>query len=325
MPGPTLLDAIHDVLAVPLPTASQAHPFSSSFSSISSRLQSILDTTSQLSYALTQLSALPSTGQTSKLVSLMRQHAGISASITVSRAATASLASSDRCVTFPDTSPPSPTRLKEWGRALGMEAFIDSSSSSSTTTVVLGGKVLVLDIDIDGRVVVKTSFVGGNNISSSMPAAPDLDAFLSREVSRWVEAARRASAGELSSSDMEDPSVEASLRARSLQDHLRYLLTLDALATGEGERGMRWFMEAMTAYQYFTSPAIHHHPTGCVAAIAYSCLKFISAGQRRSLLIKSWPIVRTRYPTSIHHRFRSSCGSHRWHTSVSSVRRHPSS
>lgn len=192
----------------------------------------------------------------------MKQHAAISAAITVSRGATASLASSDRCVTFPDTCPPSPNRLAEWGRALGMEAFIDSSSSSSTNTVVLGGKVLVLDIDIDGHIVVKTSFVGGNNIPSSKAAAPDLDAFLSREVSRWVEAAKRASAGELSSSDMEDPSVDASLRARALQDHLRYLLTLDSLATGEGERGIRWFMEAMAAYQYFTSPAIHHYPTG---------------------------------------------------------------
>ena len=270
----TLLDAVHDVLAVPLPAASQAHLFSNSSSSTSSRLQSILDTTSQLSYALTQLSALPSTSQTSKLVSLMKQHAAISASITVSRAAMASFTSGDRCVTFPDAALPSPNRPAEWGRALGMEAFIDSSSSSSTTTVVLAGKVLVLDIDIDGRVVVKTSFAVGNNVPNNTLAAPELDAFLSREVSKWVEAAKRASAGELSS-DREDPSVEASLRARSLQAHLRYLMTLDSLAATEGERGIRWFMEAVTAYQHFTSPAIY--PNGCVVTMVCSCLWFIAA------------------------------------------------
>ncbi|KAL4073842.1 hypothetical protein J3A83DRAFT_2630807 [Scleroderma citrinum] len=233
----------------------------------SSRLQSILDTTSQLSYALTQLSALPSTSQASKLVSLMKQHAAITSSITVSRAATTSLASGDRRVTFPDTAPPSPNRLAEWGRAMGMEAFIDNSSSSSTNTVVLAGKVLVLDIDIDGRVAVKTSFAVGNNVPNNTPVAPDLDAFLSREVSRWVETAKNASTGQLSS-NTEDPSVEASLCARSLQDHLRYLMTLDSLAAGEGERGIRWFMEAMTAYQYFTSSA-SHHPIGCVTTVTY--------------------------------------------------------
>ncbi|KIJ67853.1 hypothetical protein HYDPIDRAFT_37449 [Hydnomerulius pinastri MD-312] len=251
MSQPSLLAAVHDVLATPPTSDERVHPSSNSYSKTAARLNAILNTTSQLSHGLTQLSAMTPSDQTSKLVSLMKQHTAISASIALSRAATTALSSADRRAVFPDASLPSPSRLAEWGRAEGMEAFIDNSGVLATTTVVLAGKVLVLDIDVDGGVVVKTSFAVGNNVSSGTSSAPDLDAFLAREIARWADAARRALTAAVSTPDAEDPSVEAARYGRAIQEHLRYLMMLDSLAVTEGERGIRWFMEPVNAAQHF--------------------------------------------------------------------------
>ncbi|KAH7888628.1 hypothetical protein F5I97DRAFT_1925147 [Phlebopus sp. FC_14] len=249
---PSLLTALHDVLGTTPASDDSAHPFTNSYSKTCARLNAVINTTAQLSHGLTQLSAVPLSTQGSKLVSLMKQHTAISASIATSRAATNSLSSTEWRAVFPDAAPPSPTRLAEWGRNAGMEAFIDTSSTSATTTVVLAGKVLVLDIDVDGVVVVKTSFAVGNNVSNGAPAAPELDAFLAREVARWVNAARRASAAE-GSSHTEDPSIQAARYGRAIQDHLRYLMMLDSLAAAEGEHGIRWFMEPVFLTRHLTS------------------------------------------------------------------------
>lgn len=211
--------------------------------------------------ALTQLSAMPPSNQTSKLVSLMKQHAAISASIAISRAAVTGLSSADRSVVFPDHAPPSPNRVAEWGRAAGLEAFIEFPGGSSVPTITLAGKVLVLDIDIDGRVLVKTSFAVGNNVPNGTAVAPDLDAFLAREVSKWVEAAKYASSGE-SSPSMGEPAVVAADCARTLLGHMRYFMMLDSLAVNEGERGIRWFMEPVVAHQHFISRVSDQHSSG---------------------------------------------------------------
>lgn len=251
---PSLLAVLHDVLAVPPTSANElrtSHPFSTSYSAALTRLNTTLNTTAQLSHALSQLSVVPSSDQTSKLVSLMKQHTAISTSIALSRAAATSL-SADRPVTvFPDTAPPSPTRLEEWGRAVGMEAFIDSSGTSPATTIMMAGKVLVLDVDIDGGVVVKTSFAVGNNNANAPPAAPDLDAFLARDIARWVDAANRASLAAAHHIQAEDPAIEAAYLGLVVQGHLRYLMMLDSLAVAEGERGIRWFTEPASAAQHF--------------------------------------------------------------------------
>ncbi|KAG6375428.1 hypothetical protein JVT61DRAFT_2985 [Boletus reticuloceps] len=182
----------------------------------------------------------------------MKQHTTISTSIALSRAAATSLSAEQHLVAFPDTAPPSPTKLEEWGRAVGMEAFIDSSGKSpATTTIMMAGKVLVLDVDIDGGVVVKASFAVGNHNANGPPAAPDLDAFLARDIARWVDAANRASLAAAHRAQAEDPAVEAAYLGLVVQDHLRYLMMLDSLAVAEGERGIRWFMEPVSAAQHF--------------------------------------------------------------------------
>lgn len=270
---PSLLAVVHDVLAGP-PTPDEhrtPHPFSTSYSAILARLNTTLNATTQLSHALSQLSTVPSSDQTSKLVSLMKQHTAISTSIALSRAAATSLSAERRVVVFPDTAPPSPTTLEEWGRAVGMEAFIDSSG----TTIMMAGKVLVLDVDIDGGVVVKTSFAVGNNNANGPPAAPDLDAFLARDIARWVDAANRASLAAAQRTQAEDPAVEAAYLGLVVQDHLRHLMILDSLAVAEGERGIRWFMEPVSAAQHFLDA---QKSTGYVTS--WSRLTFVDAGWR---------------------------------------------
>lgn len=289
---PSLLAVLHDVLAVPLTPGGLCtpHPFGTSYSATLTRLNIILNTTAQLSHALSQLSAVPSSDQTSKLVSLMKQHTTMSTSISLSRVPATSLSAEKRVMIFPDTAPPSPTRLEEWGRTVGMEAFIDSSGTSVATTIMMAGKVLVLDVDIDGGVVVKTSFAVGNNNANGSPAAPDLDVFLARDIARWVDAANRASLAAAHNTQAEDPAVEAAYLGLVVQDHLRYLMMLDSLAVAEGERGIRWFMEPVSAAQHFLDTP---KSTGCVTYLYR--LAFIDAGrhtgQSISHSIKCWPEI----------------------------------
>ncbi|KAG1890341.1 hypothetical protein F4604DRAFT_1709911 [Suillus subluteus] len=171
----------------------------------------------------------------------MKEHTALTSSINQSAAASASLSSllrGDNRAIYPDTSPPHPAKIAEWGRNLGMEVFVDGS------TTVLAGKVLVLDIDINDHVVVKTSFANNTNSNGNSAAAPELDAFLAREVTRWINAARRAAGRDTAvGHSREDPAIEAARRSRAIQEHLRYLMMLDGLASSENEKGLRWFME----------------------------------------------------------------------------------
>ncbi|KAG1751625.1 uncharacterized protein EDB91DRAFT_1045359 [Suillus paluster] len=119
-----------------------------------------------------------------------------------------------------------------------MEVFVDGS------TTVLAGKVLVLDIDVNDHVAVKTSFANNTNSTGNSSAAPELDAFLAREVTRWINAARRAAGIDMAfRHSKEDPAIEAGRRSRAIQEHLRYLMMLDGLAATENEKGLHWFME----------------------------------------------------------------------------------
>ena len=305
----SLLAVVHDVLNAPRVHDEHCvpHPFSTSYNATLKRLNTTLNTTTQLSHALSQLSAVPSSDQTSKLVSLMKQYTTISTSIALSRAAATSLSAERRLVIFPDTTPPSPTRLEEWGHAAGMEAFIDSSATSPATTIMMAGKVLVLDVDIDGGVVVKTSFAVGNNHANGPPASPDLDAFLARDIARWVDAANRASLAAAHNTQSEDPAVEAAYLGLVVRDHLRYLMMLDSLAVAEGERGIRWFMEPVSATQHFLDA---QKSAGYVTSPFR--LAFLDAPRRigRSLSLSIKCLFEIRYPCCILTRrpCHSSCG-----------------
>ncbi|OAX32880.1 hypothetical protein K503DRAFT_776201 [Rhizopogon vinicolor AM-OR11-026] len=243
MAHPSLLSVVHDVLeqSVPVQPTEPAHPLSIAYSTVTAQLGAILNTTHHLNHTLNQLNDLPLGENATKLVALMKEHTALTSSINQSTSASMSLSSlvrgGNRAI-YPDTSPPNPAKIAEWGRNLGMEAFVDGS------TTVLAGKVLVLDIDLNDHVAVKTSFANSNNNTGNTSAAPELDAFLVREVTRWIHAAKCASGIDMiSGHSKEDPAIEAARRSREIQQHFRYLMMLDALAVAENEKGLRWFME----------------------------------------------------------------------------------
>jgi hypothetical protein len=128
-----------------------------------------------------------------------------------------------------------------------MEAFVDG------LTTVLAGKVLVLDIDINDHVAVKTSFANGTNNNGNASVAPELDVFLALEVTRWIHAARCAAGIDMiSGHSKEDPAIEAARRSRAIQQHFRYLMMLDGLAAAENEKGLRWFMEPIVVSDHIS-------------------------------------------------------------------------
>jgi hypothetical protein len=240
----SLLTAVHDVLvhsALPTQATEFPHPLSTEYTTVTAQLDAVINTTHRLNHALNQLNDLPLGENATKFVALMKEHTTLTSSINQSAAASASLSSllqGDKRAIYPDTSPPHPAKIAEWGRNLGMEAFVDGS------TTVLAGKVLVLDIDINDHVAVKTSFANNTNSNGNSSAAPELDAFLAREVTRWINAARRAAGIDTAvGHSREDPAIEAARRSRAIQEHLRYLMMLDGLAASENEKGLRWFME----------------------------------------------------------------------------------
>jgi hypothetical protein len=241
MSHPSLLTAVHDVLAqsaLAVRAAEPAHPLSTEYNTVTAQLGAVINTTHRLNHALNQLNDLPLGENATKFVALMKEHTTLTSSINQSATASASLSSllqGDNRAVYPDTSPPHPAKIAEWGRNLGMEVFVDGS------TTVLAGKVLVLDVDINDLVAVKTSFANNTNGNG---AAPELDAFLAREVTRWINAARRAAGMDTAvGHSKEDPAIEAARRSRAIQEHLRYLMMLDGLAASENEKGLRWFME----------------------------------------------------------------------------------
>ncbi|KAG1884223.1 uncharacterized protein F5891DRAFT_1122391 [Suillus fuscotomentosus] len=133
-----------------------------------------------------------------------------------------------------------------------MEVFVDGS------TTVLAGKVLVLDIDINDHVAVKTSFANNANGNGNTSAAPELDAFLAQEVTRWINAARRAAGIDSAvGHSREDPAIEAARRSRAIQEHLRYLMMLDGLAAAENEKGLRWFMEPTVVSDHIRKQVVY--------------------------------------------------------------------
>ncbi|KAG1760515.1 hypothetical protein EDD22DRAFT_900699 [Suillus occidentalis] len=244
MSHPSLLTAVHDVLAqsaLAVRAAEPAHPLSTEYNTVIAQLGAVINTTHRLNHALNQLNDLPLGENATKFVALLKEHTTLTSSINQSATASASLSAllrGDNRAVYPDTSPPHPAKIAEWGRNLGMEVFVDGS------TIVLAGKVLVLDIDINDLVAVKTSFANNTNGNGNSSAAPELDTFLAREVTRWINAARRAAGMDTTvGHSREDPAIEAARRSCAIQEHLQYLMMLDGLAASENEKGLRWFME----------------------------------------------------------------------------------
>lgn len=125
-----------------------------------------------------------------------------------------------------------------------MEIFRDEEDKSGKMTIMLGGKVLVVDVDLHIQRRAQASHVTVSNIKTShaLPSgssgnalaerSASLDAFMLRTWNSYLE-------------EVQKNDVESSMRAahigRDIRSHLSYLMKLDALASQEGDQGIRWF------------------------------------------------------------------------------------
>ena len=138
------------------------------------------------------------------------------------------------------------SRLEAWGASAGMEAFKEEERNGRMT-VMLGGKVLVIDVDLAidrtdpekptvSVAAVKTSYAIPNvATSSTTQGSASLDGFLAGRV--------RAFLAEVQKEPREQDSVEAARLGTLCSESLKYLMHLDKLALEEGEGGLRWFSE----------------------------------------------------------------------------------
>ena len=130
-----------------------------------------------------------------------------------------------------------------------MEFFKEEEDKSGKMTIMLGGKVLVIDIDLaiqrnaaNSRAHqisvtnVKTSHAlpTGNSGNALAERSTSLDAHILRTWNSYLEEVQR--------NDV-DSSMHAAQISRDIDSHLSSLMKLDALASREGDQGIRWFNE----------------------------------------------------------------------------------
>lgn len=146
-----------------------------------------------------------------------------------------------------------------------MEFFKEEEDKNGRMTIMLGGKVLVIDVDLaiqrnaassaTRRISVtniKTSHAlpTGNSGNALAERSASLDAFILRTWNHYLEEVQK---------DDVNSSIRAACISRDIEDHLSYLMKLDALASREGDQGIRWFNDtgimSATADRIFTTEA----------------------------------------------------------------------
>ncbi|CCL99840.1 uncharacterized protein FIBRA_01864 [Fibroporia radiculosa] len=234
------------------------HPFASMPDNPSAILHGIIEATSQMSHSLEAHLSLPFTNQ--KLLSLYRQHAAIARTLHLSESNVRQTLESLRKrkgITYGENIPLDCTtildwcvsRLEAWGTSAGMEAFKEEEREGRMT-IVLGGKVLVIDIDllVDRRnferpivsvANLKTSYAIPNGAATSTTQGSlSLDGFLADRL--------RAFLTEVQKDAEQQDSLHAARLANLVAEDLAYLMRLDQLALSEGDGGLRWFSEIDT-------------------------------------------------------------------------------
>jgi hypothetical protein len=126
-----------------------------------------------------------------------------------------------------------------------MQMFKDSQEGR--TTLTLGGKILVIDIELatSGSHMkmnsLKISYAVSNHANGLVPtppngmlteAVPQLNAFLKQCLEAYLEEVQ----------GRQDP-LEAERRGRFVREQLEYLMLLDKLAAEEGGAAVKWFKE----------------------------------------------------------------------------------
>jgi hypothetical protein len=250
--APTAYESLHAYLSLEARDHSASHPFGSQ-ASVGDDLKRLIAATDQVSATLNQYLAQPDND--AKLVSALRQRAGIQSIYNQGRHAVQQMAQTLRAHvssrTFGEDVPAALeaipdwciAQLEKWGKNAGMEAF-PQEESDGHVSVLLGGKVLVLDVDfLISRddilspkitvVSVKTSYASADGATTTAASSASLAGFVHDCLSEFVLAAQV-------DEDIRDVIRIAEL-VRKLREHLVYLVRLDQLAKAEGDPGVRWF------------------------------------------------------------------------------------
>ncbi|KAF8230172.1 hypothetical protein L208DRAFT_1283223 [Tricholoma matsutake] len=253
---PTLLSTIQRYQRQTLPR-NVTHSFASSADESYALLQDLSHTAVQLVNSLNIYASTPLSNP--KLVSLFRQHSSIVHTSHQADQSTQQIIDAlrkrptsrygedipldsvsivDWCI----------SRLETWGTSVGMETFVDNGREGGIT-VVLGGKVLVVDVDLtvdrtntlkpNVKVSnVKTSYAISNAMSGSTSNAGNstsLDGLLYGTIERFYIEVQKAEGVR--------NSEEVARFGANILEQLRYLVMLDRLAAGKADGGLRWFAD----------------------------------------------------------------------------------
>ncbi|KAL4267004.1 Mediator complex subunit 1 [Pleurotus pulmonarius] len=253
-PQETLLSSIHKFIVHNDFPARAVHPYASGSEAPTALLQQLVATTDNMAHSLQMYSTMSISNP--KLVSLLREHAAISRSIYTLDQSTHQIL--DALKKRPETNygedVPSDRstiiswsvgRLQTWGKAVGMEIFQDQKDGG--ISLMLGGKVIVIDIDLSVDTKdpasptvevtnVKTAYAIPN--TSSQGASTSLDGLLRDSVSAFLT--------EVQKSDEFMSPREAARLGQNIRSHLSYLVMLDQLAALNASAGIQWFADVDT-------------------------------------------------------------------------------
>ncbi|KAF5351782.1 hypothetical protein D9756_007426 [Leucocoprinus leucothites] len=253
----TLFSSLEDIQASNDVRPHTNHPFASGIEDSFAYLQQLSQAADQITNSLNGHLELP--WAQPKLISLLRQQSSLTSTIKASENRTKEFvdALQERAGTiYNEDIPLDPatvanfciSRLEAWGVKAGMESFKDDGRAGNVT-VMLGGKVLVVDVDISistedpsrprARVAsVKTSYATSDEASgnsSNTKGSISLDAFLAQSVQKYCDEVQKPE-------DVRD-AVRAAKLASNVQQQLRYLVMLDRLAEKKDGARAAWFVD----------------------------------------------------------------------------------
>jgi hypothetical protein len=266
---PTLQSTLHPFTASDALPSEPTHPFSNAEKPWST-LNDIFTATSRISESLNAYLSFPL--ESTKLTSLLRQHTSASHSLNLVRTF---------CIDFSQRASPHRrqaeqnaretvqalrteigvrysadvpmdqvdvvdwcvSQLEECGKKAGMETFKEAETNGKIT-LILGGKVLVVDIELAvdrsrrgasqavrnrSQDLICLVAAGGATTEGSV----SMNGFLMDCIREFIEEAHKPLG--------EQDTKKAGKLIREFLAHMQYLMKLDGMATQEGDGGLRWF------------------------------------------------------------------------------------
>ncbi|KZV62816.1 hypothetical protein PENSPDRAFT_590823 [Peniophora sp. CONT] len=223
------------------------HPFAVSYETNLTAIRTLLRSTSDILRSTSAVASVPL--QNSKTASMLREHSrGLLAKHVVPKGV-------GELMTVLDKRQPGAygeeipldqnalgdwfvSRIVEWGGKAGMDAFPEAEDDGKRA-IALGGKVLVLDVELVVRPQIKIAAV---RVSFAVPSESAHTTEGSASLGAVFYDGLQAFADEVLKGEQANP-VEAAKIGCRVQDGLKYLMDLDRLAATEDDTGIRWFQD----------------------------------------------------------------------------------